>query len=146
MVPADNLAKRVNGTDNFGPVATLITGAGEQFVGEPIGASAEVAGPLAICTAAQSPLAQLSQPEYDGAIVVFTTPHIGARAEDLDQIVAAGIVVREPALGDASRGSESLDAILKAAGIPGVAGVDTRQITQLVAAANGPLTAEIKQY
>ncbi|MCL1801024.1 MAG: hypothetical protein FWG25_06655 [Promicromonosporaceae bacterium] len=121
------------------------TEAGDQFVGEPLGSLEDVTGPLVVCTAALSPLAELRKPEYDGAIVVFTTPHIGGVASDLGGAVAAGVVIREPALDEVERGRVSVSELLDAAGISGIAGVDTRQITQLVAAAGGSLPAEIKR-
>jgi carbamoyl-phosphate synthase small subunit len=89
-----------------------------------------------------SPLRELKKREYAGAIVIFTTPHIWGTAADLEGAFAAGVVVREPESGDNERDIPNLDEILKDAGIAGVAGVDTRELTKL--ASSGSHTAEIK--
>ena len=130
-------------------VAGIVTGNGDRLLGVPLGKRIDVSGPLKVCAAAASPLKQLASPEYDGAIVVFATPHIGGTADDLKQARAAAVVVREPAAADPARGAKSLDDLLADAGLAGIAGVDTRELTQLVGGAQQgqqELEAQIKQF
>ena len=119
-------------------VAAVEAGPGEQFLGVAIGRRTEVAGPLAVCTAAFSPLSEICKPEYRGAIVVFTTPHISGTAAELARAVAAAVVVREP--------DAALSGLLARAGLPGVAEADTRALTRLVSGAAGVVPGRIRQF
>jgi carbamoyl-phosphate synthase small subunit len=80
----------------------------------------------------------ISDPSYAGQLITFTFPHIGnvgSNEEDLETITPAarGCILRcditEPSNWRASR---HLDAWLVSHGLPGIAGVDTRALTQIV--------------
>lgn len=78
----------------------------------------------------------LTDPSYFGQMVCMTTAHIGntgVNPEDVESRKpwAAGFIIRE--LCDTAsnwRANQELDAYLKAAGIPGLADVDTRALTR----------------
>ena len=80
----------------------------------------------------------LTDPSYAGQIIAFTFPHIGnvgANAEDVeaDAPAARGLVLRADLTGPSShRALEPLDGWLKANGLVGIAGVDTRRLTRLI--------------
>ena len=84
----------------------------------------------------------LTDPSYAGQIITFTFPHIGnvgTNEEDIESVNAAsssGVrgVVLGAAVTDPSswRASRNLDAWLKARGIVGLTGVDTRALTVLI--------------
>jgi carbamoyl-phosphate synthase small subunit len=77
----------------------------------------------------------LTDPSYAGQIITFTFPHIGnigANAEDIEAttIAARGLVVKQDLTAPSNwRAAGPLDAWLKARGIAGLAGVDTRALT-----------------
>jgi carbamoyl-phosphate synthase small subunit len=77
----------------------------------------------------------VTDPSYRGQIVVMTAPEIGNtgwNTEDLESARPwlAGFVVRElsPVVSN-WRSQTTLDAVLAEAGVPGIAGVDTRMLT-----------------
>jgi carbamoyl-phosphate synthase small subunit len=77
----------------------------------------------------------LTDPSYAGQVICFTFPHIGnvgANAEDLEaaNIAARGLVVKQDVTEPSNwRATGGLDAWLKARGVPGIGGVDTRALT-----------------
>jgi carbamoyl-phosphate synthase small subunit len=78
----------------------------------------------------------ITDPSYRGQIVVMTAPEIGNtgwNAEDLESARPwlSGFVVRElsPIVSN-WRSQQTLDDVLAQAGVPGLAGVDTRMLTQ----------------
>jgi carbamoyl-phosphate synthase small subunit len=80
----------------------------------------------------------LTDPSYTGQLVVMTAPEIGnvgVNAEDAESIDGkphvAGFVVRSASPVSSSwRSEQSLDEYLKARGIVGIRGVDTRRLTR----------------
>ena len=77
----------------------------------------------------------LTDPSYAGQIITFTFPHIGnvgTNGEDIEAatIAARGLVVKQDVTEPSNwRSAQHLDAWLRARGIAGVAGVDTRALT-----------------
>ena len=77
----------------------------------------------------------LTDPSYAGQIITFTFPHIGnvgTNAEDIEAttIAARGLVVKQDVTEPSNwRSAQHLDAWLRARGIAGMAGVDTRALT-----------------
>ena len=80
----------------------------------------------------------LTDPSYAGQIITFTFPHIGntgTTAEDLEAstIAARGVVVKQVITPPANwRSTAPLDHWLRAQGVPGVSGVDTRALTHRI--------------
>src|ERR1700760_3567537 len=84
----------------------------------------------------------LPDPSYAGQLITFTFPHIGnvgTNDEDIETVNMAatpgarGVILRT-AITDPSnyRASRHLDAWLKARGIIGLSGIDTRALTALI--------------
>ncbi|MGI4945227.1 MAG: glutamine-hydrolyzing carbamoyl-phosphate synthase small subunit [Janthinobacterium lividum] len=77
----------------------------------------------------------LTDPSYAGQIITFTFPHIGnvgANLQDLEAttIAALGLAVKADVTAPSNwRATQTLDAWLRARGVPGIAGVDTRALT-----------------
>ncbi len=77
----------------------------------------------------------LTDPSYAGQIITFTFPHIGnvgTNPEDIEAptIAARGLVVKQDVTEPSNwRATQPLDAWLRARGVAGVAGVDTRALT-----------------
>ena len=74
----------------------------------------------------------LTDPSFAGQIITFTFPHIGnvgTNAEDIEAttIAARGLVVKQDITEPSNwRSTQTLEAWLRAQGITGIAGVDTR--------------------
>src|SRR5271165_4380907 len=77
----------------------------------------------------------LTDPSYAGQIITFTFPHIGnvgTNVEDIEAatIAARGLVVKQDVTEPSNwRSAQHLDGWLRARGIAGLAGVDTRALT-----------------
>ncbi len=119
--------------------AVLVLADGTVLEGFGIGAIGEASGEVCFNTAMTGYQEILTDPSYAGQIITFTFPHIGnvgVNEEDIESVNAAassgvrGVVlataVTEPSNWRASR---RLDAWLKARGIVGLCGVDTRALT-----------------
>lgn len=80
----------------------------------------------------------ITDPSYAGQIITFTTAHIGNYGTtSLDSesrgTFARGVIVRDMARRESNWRSEmSLDSMLKAHSLPGIAGLDTRRLTRLL--------------
>jgi carbamoyl-phosphate synthase small subunit len=119
--------------------ALLVLQDGTVLEGFGIGAIGEASGEVCFNTAMTGYQEILTDPSYAGQIITFTFPHIGnvgTNEEDIESVNAAsssGVrgVVLAAAMTDPSnwRASRPLDAWLKARGIVGVTGLDTRALT-----------------
>ncbi|TNC10446.1 glutamine-hydrolyzing carbamoyl-phosphate synthase small subunit [Methylobacterium terricola] len=126
------------------PVATalLVLADGTILEGFGIGATGEAAGEVCFNTAMTGYQEILTDPSYAGQIVTFTFPHIGnvgTNDEDLESLDAApasgvrGAVIASAVTNPSNwRSSSHLDGWLKARGIIGITGVDTRALTALI--------------
>jgi carbamoyl-phosphate synthase small subunit len=126
--------------------ALLVLADGSTFEGEAIGAppAGHPAGPgvasgeVVFNTVLSGYQEVITDPSYAGQIITFTYPHIGnvgVNAVDFESRAAfcRGVVVRELARRRSNQRAEGdLDALLVLAGIPGIAGVDTRRLTRLL--------------
>ena len=121
-----------------GASAALVLADGSVFWGRGFGAhtSAAVAvGEICFNTGMTGYQETLTDPSYAGQIITFTFPHIGnvgANTEDLEatNIAARGLVVKQDLTEPSNwRAHQPLDVWLRARGIAGIAGVDTRRLT-----------------
>jgi carbamoyl-phosphate synthase small subunit len=130
------------GWEELRPTAVLVLQSGTVLEGFGIGAVGESAGEVCFNTAMTGYEEILTDPSYAGQIITFTFPHIGnvgTNEEDIETVNMArssgvrGVVlaaaVTEPSNWRATR---HLDAWLKARGIVGLTGVDTRALTALI--------------
>ena len=107
---------------------------GSVWWGEAFGDASSAAGEVVFNTAMTGYQEVASDPSYNGQLVVMTYPLIGNygvfdRAAESRKPWVEALVVRE--LNDTCReGTDDLDAYLRANGVPGIAGVDTRALTR----------------
>ncbi len=126
--------------------ATLLLEDGSAFAGTAFGAARHAAGEVVFATGMVGYTESLSDPSYRRQILVLTWPLVGnygvpARGVGADglpaagfesaRIQAAGLVVSSLST-DFSHwnAASSLDAWLREDGVPGLAGIDTRALTQ----------------
>ena len=116
--------------------ALLVLEDGRVFSGTAFGARGSAFGEAVFSTGMSGYQETLTDPSYHGQVVVMTAPHIGntgMNSEDPEsrRIWVSGFVVREhsPIVSN-WRAESSLDDELRAAGVVGVAEVDTRAITR----------------
>ncbi len=117
--------------------AYLVLGDGRVFQGKRIGAAGDVTGELVFHTGVVGYVELLTDPASAGQIVMQTFPLVGnygVAEEDFEsEAGAAGYVVRECCDTPSNFRSEyTLDALLKKRGIPGICGVDTRELTRIL--------------
>jgi len=133
------------------PTALLALADGTIVEGHGIGAEGLAVGEVVFNTAMTGYQEILTDPSYAGQIVTFTFPHIGnvgVNDEDIETVNMAassglrGCVLKtditQPSNYRATRG---FDAWLKARGIIGIAGVDTRALTTLIRERGAPNAA-----
>jgi carbamoylphosphate synthase small subunit len=131
-----------NGWDEPRASAVLVLQDGTVLEGFGIGAVGESAGEVCFNTAMTGYEEILTDPSYAGQIITFTFPHIGnvgTNEDDIESVNAAassGVrgVVLASAITDPSnwRATRNLDSWLKARGIVGLTGIDTRALTALI--------------
>src|SRR5271165_6356020 len=121
-----------------GATAALVLADGTVFWGRGFGAHTSVPAPVGeVCfnTGMTGYQETLTDPSYAGQIITFTFPHIGnvgTNVEDIEAatIAARGLVVKQDVTEPSSwRATGHLHAWLRAQGIAGIAGVDTRALT-----------------
>jgi carbamoyl-phosphate synthase small subunit len=122
--------------------AVLVLQDGLVLEGFGIGAVGESAGEVCFNTAMTGYEEILTDPSYAGQIITFTFPHIGnvgTNEEDIESVNAAAAsgvrgVVLATAITHPSnwRATRDLDNWLRARGIVGISGVDTRALTALI--------------
>ena len=124
------------------PTALLALADGTIVEGHGIGAPGEAIGEVVFNTAMTGYEEILTDPSYAGQIVTFTFPHIGnvgVNDEDIETVNMAaasgvrGCVIRTDITEPSNyRATRHFDAWLKARGIVGIAGIDTRALTSLI--------------
>ncbi len=121
-----------------GATAVLVLADGSIFWGHGFGAHTGDPAPVGeVCfnTGMTGYQETLTDPSYAGQIITFTFPHIGnvgTNGEDIEAatVAARGLVVKQEVTEPSNwRATQHLDGWLKARGIAGVAGVDTRALT-----------------
>jgi carbamoyl-phosphate synthase small subunit len=124
------------------PTALLVLADGTVLEGFGLGAEGHAVGEVCFNTAMTGYEEILTDPSYAGQIITFTFPHIGnvgTNEEDIETVNMAatpgarGVVLRT-AITDPSnyRATRHLDQWLKARGIIGLSGIDTRALTSLI--------------
>jgi carbamoyl-phosphate synthase small subunit len=130
-----------------GATAALVLSDGLVFWGRGFGAHTSEPAPVGeVCfnTGMTGYQETLTDPSYAGQIITFTFPHIGnvgANGEDIEAatIAARGLVVKQDITEPSNwRATQRLDAWLRARGIAGAAGIDTRRLTIRVRGGGAP--------
>ena len=124
------------------PTALLVLADGTVFEGFGLGATGKAVGEVCFNTAMTGYEEILTDPSYAGQIITFTFPHIGnvgTNDEDIETVNMAAAhgargVVLHSAITEPSnyRATRNFDAWLKARGIIGLGGIDTRALTALI--------------
>ncbi|QAY94801.1 carbamoyl phosphate synthase small subunit [Methylovirgula ligni] len=122
--------------------ARLVLADGTVLEGFGLGATGEAVGELCFNTAITGYEEILTDPSYTGQIVTFTFPHIGnvgTNEEDIETsnlaaaAAACGVVVHAPITDPSNhRATRHLDQWLKARGVIGLYGIDTRALTAYI--------------
>jgi carbamoyl-phosphate synthase small subunit len=118
--------------------AILVLADGTVFRGYSIGADAHTSGEVVFNTAMTGYQEILTDPSYCRQIVTLTYPHIGnvgvnPEDEEAAKVFAAGLVIRDlPIRASNFRSKMDLPEYLKAHGIPGIGGIDTRKLTRIL--------------
>ncbi len=121
-----------------GATAVLVLADGTLFWGRGFGAHTGTAAPVGeICfnTSMTGYQETLTDPSYAGQIITFTFPHIGnvgTNPEDIEAttVAARGLIVKQDVTEPANwRSTQHLDTWLRARGIAGISGIDTRALT-----------------
>ena len=117
--------------------AYLVLSDGTVFEGKAFGADLDAVGELVFTTGMCGYLETLTDESYAGQIVLQTYPLIGNYGvipEDFEGDCAVkGYVVRQWCDAPSNfRSQGDLDSFLKQQGVPGIYGVDTRQITRIL--------------
>ena len=113
------------------------------FEGHAFGASKSLCAEIVFSTALNGYVEMLTDPSFRGQILVLTAPHLGNYGVDLkqaqsSQIQVAALVVRHytPEPLELSQ-HKSLGQWLQAAGVPALAGLDTRKLIQHIRSGTG---------
>ena len=124
------------------PTALVVLADGTVLEGSGFGATGQAVGEICFNTSITGYEEILTDPSYAGQIVTFTFPHIGnvgTNDEDIETIDIAsaagarGLIVQASATNPSNyRAAKHLDAWLKARGIIGLSGLDTRALTALI--------------
>ncbi len=124
------------------PTALLILADGTAIEGQGLGATGSAVGEVCFNTAMTGYQEILTDPSYAGQIITFTFPHIGnvgVNDEDIETVNMAsssgvrGCVLKTDITDPSNyRAARRLDLWLKARGIIGIAGIDTRALTSLI--------------
>ena len=119
-----------------GATAVLVLADGGVFWGVGFGAfTSGRVGELCFNTGMTGYQETLTDPSYAGQLITFTFPHIGnvgTNTEDAEatNVAALGLIVKQDITDPSNwRSTATLDAWLKARGVPGLARVDTRALT-----------------
>jgi carbamoyl-phosphate synthase small subunit len=126
------------------PKATvlLVLADGTVLEGFGLGATGHAVGEVCFNTAMTGYEEILTDPSYAGQIITFTFPHIGnvgTNEEDIESVNmaarpgACGVILHSAITSPSNyRATRSLSEWLKARGIVGLAGIDTRALTALI--------------
>jgi len=127
-----------------GATAALVLADGAVFWGRGVGAPGVAVGEVCFNTSMTGYQEIITDPSYAGQIITFTFPHIGntgTNDEDIETLTPAAraVVLRQDITEPANwRAARPLDAWLKSHNLPGVCGVDTRQVTRRIRDGGAP--------
>lgn len=119
-----------------GDPAVLVLEDGRTFRGRSYGAVGQTTGEAVFSTGMTGYQETLTDPSYQGQVVVMTSPHVGNTGmndEDPEsrRIWVAGYVVRDPSpIASNWRARRTLDDDLVEAGVVGIRDIDTRALTR----------------
>jgi carbamoyl-phosphate synthase small subunit len=138
----DDSSRSVSAWDEPAPTALLVLADGTVLEGAGFGAIGHAVGEVCFNTAMTGYQEILTDPSYAGQIITFTFPHIGnvgTNDEDIETVNLAatpgarGVILHSGITNPSSyRARRHLDHWLKARGIIGLAGIDTRALTSLI--------------
>lgn len=120
------------------PVVRLCLADGSVLTGRGFGASVPAGGELVFNTALTGYTESLTDPSFTGQILVFTNPLIGNYGFETHRMESAGIRAAGVVISELSpvqtnpRAKMTLGEALRRAGVPGIEGVDTRALTELL--------------
>ena len=124
------------------PTALVVLADGTVLEGFGLGATGLAVGEVCFNTAMTGYEEILTDPSYAGQIITFTFPHIGnvgTNEEDIETVNMAatpgarGVILRTDITSPSSyRATRHLDQWLRARGIIGLCGLDTRALTALI--------------
>src|ERR1700674_5767970 len=124
------------------PTALLVLADGTVLEGFGLGAVGHAVGEVCFNTAMTGYEEILTDPSYAGQIITFTFPHIGnvgTNDEDIESVNMAaatgarGVILHSAITSPSNyRATKHLNDWLKARGIIGLAGIDTRALTSLI--------------
>ncbi len=114
--------------------AFLALADGTVFHGVAFGARANRCGEVVFNTGMCGYQEVLTDPSYAGQFVTLTTAEVGNYGVNPEDVESRGLFLSGLVIGDLTepsnfRATQSLDAYLKANGVPGIYGVDTRALT-----------------
>ena len=131
-----------SGWAELAATALLVLADGTVLEGFGLGATGQAVGEVCFNTAMTGYQEILTDPSYAGQLITFTFPHIGnvgTNEEDIETVNMAATpgargVILHSAITQPSnyRATKHLDLWLKARGIIGLAGIDTRALTALI--------------
>jgi carbamoyl-phosphate synthase small subunit len=134
------------------PAALLVLADGSVYQGWSFGASGTTVGEVVFNTGMTGYQEVLTDPSYCGQLVTFTYPELGntgvtAEDEESNGPQVKGAIARNICHQPSNwRSQQSLPEYLKAHGIPGIYGIDTRSLTRKLRSAgamNGAISSEI---
>ena len=126
---------------------TLVLSDGTKFKGKSFGYEKEVVGEVVFNTAMMGYPESLTDPSYAGQLMTLTYPLVGnygvppftveqnglATFMESDKIYASAIIVSDYSMSYSHwNANESLGDWLKREGVPGVTGIDTRELTKVL--------------
>src|ERR1700680_2533767 len=124
------------------PTALLVLAGGTVLEGIGFGSTGQAVGEVCFNTAMTGYEEILTDPSYAGQIITFTFPHIGnvgTNEHDIETVNLAatpgarGVVLHTAITAPSNyRATRHLDQWLKARGVIGLAGIDTRALTSLI--------------
>ncbi|MCC7365264.1 MAG: glutamine-hydrolyzing carbamoyl-phosphate synthase small subunit [Dehalococcoidia bacterium] len=120
------------------PDALLVLADGSVFPGQSIGVEGHADGEVVFNTSMTGYQEMLTDPSYAGQLLTLTYPMIGnygmdAAVEESARIQPTGLIVREAATFFSHiRAAGGLSDYLKAKGVVGISGVDTRAVTRKI--------------
>ena len=127
-----------------GATGAVVLADGTVLWGKGVGATGRAVGEVVFNTAMTGYQEVLTDPSYAGQIITFTFPHIGnvgTNAEDVETTTPAarGCILRADITEPANwRSDRPLDNWLKAQGIVGITGIDTRALTRRIRESGAP--------
>jgi carbamoyl-phosphate synthase small subunit len=124
------------------PTALLVLADGTMLEGFGLGAPGQAVGEVCFNTAMTGYQEILTDPSYAGQIITFTFPHIGNVGTNDDDIEtvnmaaatgARGVILQSDITAPSNyRATRPLDQWLRARGIVGLGGIDTRALTAMI--------------